>query len=85
MQKQNCLFSIALLIIPDAFIMESNFLTHLLHKYAILDSSGTVGGVGISGDSELQDHYHQKYISLFIFIPLTRHNYYCNFFSHCCP
>lgn len=36
-------FSIALLIIPDAVIMESNFLAHLLHKYPILDSSSTVG------------------------------------------
>lgn len=62
MQKQNRLFSIALLIIPDAFIVESNFPIHLLHKYSILDSSGTAGGVGISGESELQDHYHQKYI-----------------------
>lgn len=57
MQKHNRLFSIAFLIIPDGFIMESNFLTHLLHKYSILDSSGTVGGGGISGESELQDHY----------------------------
>lgn len=62
------LFSIALLIIPDAVTMEPNFLTHLSHKYPILDSSGTVGGIRISGDSELRDHYHQKYISLFIII-----------------
>lgn len=62
------LFSAALLIIPDAVVMESNFLTHLSHKYPILDSSGTVGGVRISGESELQDHNHQKYISLFIII-----------------
>lgn len=80
MQKHNRLFSITFLIIPDAFITESNFLTHLLHKYAILDSSGTVGGAGISGESELQDHYHQKYLSLFIIIPLMRHNYSCKFF-----
>lgn len=62
-----------------------SFSHSFLHKYAILDSSGAVGGVGISGESELQDHYHQKYISLFIIIPLTRHSYSCKFFSHCCP
>lgn len=44
MQKHNRVFSIAFLIIPDGFIMESNFLTHLLHEYAILDSSGTGRG-----------------------------------------
>lgn len=46
--------------------MEHNFLTHLSCKYPILDSSGTVGEVRISRKSELQDHYHQKYTSLFI-------------------
>lgn len=61
-QKRNRLFSIAFLIIPDAFLMESNFLTHLLHKYALLDSNGTVERVGVSGESELQDHYHQECI-----------------------
>jgi len=66
--KEESLFSIASLIIRDDVIMESNFLTHLSHKYPILDSSGTVGGIRISGESELQVHYHQKYISLFIII-----------------
>lgn len=66
--KEDRLFSTALPVIPDAVVMESNFLTHFSHKYPILDSSGTVGGVRISGESELQDHYHQKYISLFIII-----------------
>lgn len=66
--KEERLFSIALPIIPDAIIMESNFLAHLSHKYPILDSSGTVGGIRISGESKLQVHYRQKYISLFIII-----------------
>lgn len=59
------MLSIASLIIPGV-IMEHNFLTHLSCKYPILDSTGTVGEVRISRKSELQDHYHQKYTSLFI-------------------
>lgn len=62
------LLSVALLITPDTVIMQSNFLTHFSHKYPILDSSGTVGGVRISGESELQGRYHQKHISSFIII-----------------
>lgn len=39
-----------------------------------------MGRVGISGESKLQHHYHPKYISLFIIIPLMRYNYSCKFF-----
>lgn len=73
------LFSIVLFIIPDAVIMESNFLTHLSHKYPILDSSGTVGGIRISTGSLSPEIHIIVYCHK---VPLTRHNYACNFFSH---
>lgn len=58
------IFSIPLLIVPDAIIMESNFLTHLLHRYLMLDSSGTAGGIRISGESNCR-------------IIITRNTYHC--------